>query len=412
MKKHIIKPLLIFCLLLASWCSQAQSAKFISVKGKNLIGTDGKPFLMRGTNLGNWLVPEGYMFKFKNTSSPRLINTALAELMGPEETEAFWAKFLDVYITQADIHFLKSTGMNSIRIPFNYKLFTNEYYLGKSDPNHGFKLLDRVLAWCKQENLYVILDMHCAPGGQTGDNIDDGYGYPFLFDDVASQQLCIDVWRKIAAHYKNETIVLGYDLLNEPIAHYFDATHFNPLLEPLYKRITSAIRAVDKNHILFLGGAQWDSNFKPFGKPFDSKLVYTFHKYWTDPTQAVVQDYIDFSNQYNVPIYVGETGENKDEWVRDFRVMLEKNNIGWHYWPYKKMDNTSGIMSFNQPENYKEVIDYTEKPRSSFEDIRKAAPANRAKLKKAILDILTNAKFENCTANTGYIEALGLKAKK
>ena len=398
-------------MLMAAIKIQAQTRKFISVKGKNIVGVDGKPFLMRGTNLGNWLVPEGYMFKFKNISSPRLINTAFSELMGPEETKAFWKKFLEVYITRADIHYLKNTGMNSIRIPFNYKLFTSEEYLGKSDPNHGFQLLDRVLGWCKQEKLYVILDMHCAPGGQTGDNIDDGYGYPFLFDDAASQQLTLDIWRRIAAHYKNETIVIGYDLLNEPIAHYFDVAHFNPLLEPMYKRITQVIRTVDKNHILFLGGAQWDSNFKPFGKPFDTKLVYTFHKYWTEPTQAVVQDYIDFSNKYNVPVYVGETGENKDEWVKEFRIMLEKNNIGWHYWPYKKMDNTAGIMSFKQPENYDSVIDYTEKQRSSFEDIRKAAPAERAKLKKAIEDVLINARFENCTPNTGYIEALGLKAK-
>jgi endoglucanase len=398
--------------MVAAVNTHAQTGKFISVKGKDVIGADGKPFLMRGTNLGNWLVPEGYMFKFKNISSPRLINTAFSELMGPEETKAFWTKFLEVYITQADIHYLKSTGMNSIRIPFNYKLFTNEEYMGKSDPNHGFKLLDKVLRWCKQEGLYVILDMHCAPGGQTGDNIDDGYGFPFLFDDAASQQMTIDIWRRIAAHYKNETIVMGYDLLNEPIAHYFDAVHFNPLLEPLYKRITQAIRTVDKNHILFLGGSQWDSNFKPFGKPFDDKLVYEFHKYWTDPTQAVVQDYIDFRDKYNVPIYVGETGENKDEWVMQFRLMLEKNNIGWHYWPYKKMDNTSGIMSFNQPTNYQAVIDYTEKSRSSFEEIRKAAPADRAQLKKAIYDIFLNAKFENCKPNVGYIEALGLQVKK
>lgn len=412
MRKNRLRYLAAAVLLLVACFAKAQGKKFITVKGKEIIGADGKPFLMRGTNLGNWLVPEGYMFKFKNISSPRLINTAFSELMGPEETQAFWLKYLDVYITRADIHYLKSLGMNSIRIPFNYKLFTHEQYLGKSDPNHGFELLDRVIGWCKQEGLYVMLDMHCAPGGQTGDNIDDGYGYPFLFEDAASQQLTIDIWKRIAAHYQNETIVMGYDLLNEPIAHYFDVDHFNPLLEPLYKRITQAIRTVDKNHILFIGGAQWDSNFKPFGKPFDSKLVYTFHKYWTDPTVAVVQDYIDFRNKYNVPIYVGETGENKDEWVKTFREMLEKNNIGWHYWPYKKMDNTAGVMSFDKPAGYDAVIEYTEKPRSSFEEIRKAAPKDRAAVKQAIYDVLNQAKFENCKPNTGYIEALGLHAKK
>src|SRR6185503_7829104 len=103
------------------------------------------------------------------------------------------------------------------------------------------------------------------------------------------------------------------------------------LLEPLYKKITAAIRMVDANHLIFYGGAQWDSNFKIFGKPSDSKAVYTFHKYWTAATKDVIQDYIDFSNKYKVPIYCGETGENSDEWVQQFRELLDTEHIGWHY---------------------------------------------------------------------------------
>ena len=238
-----IRGLLLFLLPLNAW---AQNGNFISVKGKEIIGTDHKPFLMRGTNLGNWLVPEGYMFKFTKVSSPRLINEALVELIGPAETALFWKKYQDTYITAADIHFLKASGMNSIRIPFNYRLFTSENYMGQNNLDRGFELLDRVIGWCKQERIYVILDMHCAPGGQTGDNIDDGNGYPFLFKDKNSQQLTIDIWRRIAGHYKNETTIMGYDLLNEPIATYFNADEFNPLLEPLYKQLTAAIRTVDK----------------------------------------------------------------------------------------------------------------------------------------------------------------------
>src|ERR1700710_1541527 len=180
---------------------RAQQSKFIGVSGKEVIDPSGKPFLMRGTSLGNWLVPEGYMFKFKSVNSPRLINEALAELLGPEEVKTFWRKFQDTYITAADIHFLKASGMNSIRIPFNYRIFTTENYMGQNNPNRGFELLDRIISWCKKEGLYVILDMHCAPGGQTGDNIDDGVGYPFLFKSVASQQLAAQIWQKIANHY-------------------------------------------------------------------------------------------------------------------------------------------------------------------------------------------------------------------
>jgi endoglucanase len=388
-----------------SIASPAQS--FFSTKGKNIIGTDGKAFQMKGTNLGNWLVPEGYMFLFQDVSSPRLINQNLTELVGPDEMKTFWKKYLDTYITGADIHYLKKTGMNSIRIPFNYRLFTNENYMGGNDSTRGFKYLDRVINWCKKEKLYVLLDMHCAPGGQTGDNIDDGDGYPFLFDNKENQLQCVNIWKRIAAHYKNETIIIGYDLLNEPIAHYFDKDHFNPLLEPLYKQITKAIRQVDKNHLLFLGGAQWDSNFEPFGAPFDSKLVYTFHKYWTAPTKEVIKDYIDFSNKYNVPIYCGETGENDDAWVETFRKMLDSNTIGWHYWPYKKMENTRGIMQFNKPAYYDSVIAYTTAVKANFGDIRKYRPSNMVEIRKALDGFLENCQFKNCLQNPGYIKALG-----
>jgi aryl-phospho-beta-D-glucosidase BglC (GH1 family) len=409
MNKFIL--LTFFTLLVSAIVVTAQNIAFIDVKGKELIGPDHKPFLMRGTNLGNWLIPEGYMFKFKDINSPRLINEALTEILGPDEVSAFWKKYLDAYTTEADIHYLKTIGVNSIRIPFNYRLFTRANYLGEMNENHGFQLLDRLVGWCKKERIYVILDMHSAPGGQTGDNIDDGYGYPFLFKSKLSQELTIAIWRRIADHYKNEPTVMGYDLLNEPIATYFNAEEFNPYLEPLYKEITKAIRTVDKNHLIILGGAQWDSNFKPFGPPFDSKLVYTFHKYWTDPTKQVIQDYIDFSNKYNVPIYCGETGENTDEWVAAFRKVLEENKIGWHFWPYKKMDNTRGFVTFDVPAGYDSLIAYTEKPRASFEQIRKAAPANREQIKQALDGFLKNCRFENCRVNKGYVGALGLKVE-
>ena len=405
MKNQIKLQVLLFILILPLFAI-AQTNNFITVKGKEIIGVDNKPFLIRGTNLGNWLVPEGYMFKLKTISSPRLIDQAFTELLGPEEAKAFWLKYQDTYITAADIHYLKSTGINSIRVPFNYRLFTYENYLGQNNPDRGFELLDSVIGWCKAEGLYVILEMHCAPGGQTGANIDDGLGYPFLYKSKAMHEQTIAIWTRIAAHYKNETTVMGYDLLNEPIATYFKAEEFNPLLEPLYKEITKAIRSVDNNHILFLGGAQWDSNFKIFGAPFDQKLVYTFHKYWTPTTQDVIQEYIDFRDKYNVPIYCGETGENKDEWVNDFRLLLEKNNIGWHYWPYKKMDNEAGIITFNMPEGYDKIIDYAEKNRQDFDAILKLAPANREEIKKALYGFLNNCKFENCRINKGYVKAL------
>ena len=405
----LLRKISLFTILVTGAITVAHSQTFYSVRGKDILAPNGQPIVLKGTNLGNWLVPEGYMFKFKDINSPRMIDQLIRELVGPSEADAFWKKFLDVYITAEDIRYLKTTGINSIRVPFNYRLFTNEHYMGASDSTRGFLYLDRLISWCKQEELPIILDMHCAPGGQTGDNIDDGYGYPFLFEDEKSQQQCIDIWHRIATRYANEPYVIGYDLLNEPIAHYFDKNYFNPLLEPLYKKITAAIRKADRNHLVFLGGAQWNSNFTPFGPPFDNKLVYSFHKYWTPPTRAVIQDYLDFSNKYNVPLHCGETGENDDAWVQTFRELLDSNRISWHYWPYKKPDNTKGFMNFNLPNGYDSVISYSNQVRKNFEAIRQQRPADRKLIKAALDGFLENSRFKNCYPNKGYIRALGLK---
>jgi endoglucanase len=353
MKKNLIGFLSLLFLVQGSF---AQQANFFSTKGKEIISPDGKPFIMRGTNLGNWLVPEGYMFRLGDVNSARLINQTFSELIGKAEATLFWQKFLDNYITENDINYLSKIGVNSIRVPFNYRLFTYEDYMGANDPQRGFKYFDKLISWCRKAKIYIVLDMHCAPGGQTGDNIDDGYGYPFLFKSSADQHQAAEIWKKIATRYRNERMIIGYDLLNEPIATYFNAADFNPYLEKVYKIITAAIRSVDKNHLIILGGAQWDSNFKPFGRPFDNKLVYTFHKYWTPATQQVIQPYIDFGNKYNVPIYCGETGENRDSWVDSFRVVLESNKIGWHFWPYKKPNNTKGFVQFTTPLEYDSIV--------------------------------------------------------
>lgn len=399
---------LISLLIIFAFISVYPQNDFVSVKGKEFITPDGKPILLKGINLGNWLNPEGYMFHFENVSSFRLIDNTIKELIGADEARKFWKTFRDNYITKEDIHFIKSTGLNHIRVPFNFKFFLVEDH-PEIWLDEGFKRLDDVIQWCKEENLYVVLDLHAAPGGQTGDNIDDSWSYPFIFEDEQAQQTTIALWKKLAERYKDETIVIGYDLLNEPIPHYREnKEELNKLLEPLYKKITSAIREVDNNHIIFVGGAQWNTNFTMFGKPFDKKLAYTFHKYWMPPVQEQIQDYVDFSNKYNVPMWLGESGENEDAWIDSFRVLLETNNIGWCFWPYKKMESTRGVVQFPKTKEWEEIIKYAETPKNNFDEIRKAKPSNEI-INKALSDLLENIKFKNCVVNEGYLKALGVK---
>ena len=414
MKKCVLFLFLLFAVLCTIQASSLKSKNngkpFLKVKGQDIVTPNGESFLIQGINLGNWLNPEGYMFLFKDVSSYRLIDQAFREMVGPDFTEQFWKTFKDNYITREDIAYIKQTGMNSIRLPFHYKLFTDEDYMGLKSNQDGFARVDSIIKWCKAEGLYVILDMHDAPGGQTGDNIDDSYGYPWLFESETSKQLFSEIWKKIADRYKNEPTVLGYDLLNEPIATYFtNKEEINKLLVPVYKRGVEAIRSVDPNHIILLGGAQWNSNFSMFDeKAIDSNMLYTCHRYWCDTLQSNLQDFIDFRNKVNLPLYMGETGENTDEWVGGFRRLMERNNMGWHFWPYKKLEKTSCMVHIKKPANWDLIVEYTQKPRNNFNEIRAARP-DQELVKKAMLELLENIKFAHCIKNQGYIKALGMK---
>lgn len=383
---------------------------FIKTKGSSLVNSKGEQFILKGTNLGNWLVPEGYMFKMDQVNSPYKIDEMLHELIGPDSLNVFWKGFLDNYITHQDIKYLKSIGCNHIRLPFNYKMFTDDLYMGER--NSGFKYLDRLIDWCKEEELYVLLDMHCAPGGQTGDNIDDSYGYPFLFTSKSSQDLMTDIWVKIAERYKNEPIIVGYDIVNEPIAHYYkdQLDVLNHDLFLLYKRIIKEIRVVDKRHTIFLNGSIWSTNFDVFESLVDDNVVYEFHTYWVDVKKEVIQQYLDFRDQHQVPIYIGETGENTDEWVRDFRVLLDNNEVNWCYWPYKKMDNTKGVMNFEQPEGYHLISEYAKSDRSSYKNMRENRP-NIPEVQKALNEYLENSLYKNNFVNKGYTKALGFSVE-
>jgi len=379
-------------------------AGFVHASGAQLVDGSGKPLILRGTNLGNWMEPEGYMFHLGDSAqSTREIEDLTRELIGPENAESFWKAWREKYVTQADLDRLKAMGVNSVRVPIHWKFFTG-------DTAEGFRLLDRLVEWARNDGIYVIIDLHCAPGGQTGANIDDSYGYPWLYLSPEAQQQTIELWRRIAAHYSKDSTVLGYDLLNEPIPHFPQLRRFDGDLEPLYRRMVSAIREVDRNHVVILEGSRWDSDFKVFGKPFDGNAMYSFHKYWTAPDASVIREYLDFRDKYQVPIWLGESGENKDEWIAAFVKTLEENHIGWCFWPYKKMDATSSLVTFDQPAHWDAVIALSKMPGGTGNaEKRIAARPSPEDAQAAFDDLLKKADFASERVNPGYVKALGLR---
>ena len=398
-------------LALLAGCTASRQAEpeqaFMLIEGHDLIAPDGSKFFIRGTNLGNWLNPEGYMFGFSKTNSPRFINEMLCQMVGEDVAADFWQDFKDNYITRADIDFIASTGANTVRLPFHYKLFTDEDYMGRSSGHNGYAHIDSVVSWCRDNGLYLILDMHDAPGGQTGDNIDDSYAYPWLMESPRAQQLFCNIWERIAERYASEPVILGYELINEPIAHYFDAESLNACLEPLHKRAVEAIRRHDNNHIVLLGGPQWNSNFSNFTDwGYDDKIMYTCHRYGGEPTAEAISHFIAFRDSTGLPMYMGEIGHNTDEWQAQFCDVLEDNNIGYTFWPYKKLDG-SCMNGISRPADWDSIVAFAETQRDSYAAIRAARP-DTALARKALREFVENSRFENCTPQKSYIKSIKL----
>src|SRR6185503_6140147 len=137
-RRNLIVFLTFVLLTLSLPFTSLGQSKFVTRRGQELISPDGKPLLLKGINLGNWLLPEGYMFKFKTASSPRMIQSVMNELLGEDEARRFWKAFRENYITREDIRFIKQSGYNSVRVPFNYRLFVSESDQQKLDgPGYG-----------------------------------------------------------------------------------------------------------------------------------------------------------------------------------------------------------------------------------------------------------------------------------
>ena len=413
MKKYLFTLVLLYFTTGLGNAEARTKSRFVHVEGVNLIQPNGERLFIQGTNLGNWLNPEGYMFGFSKTNSAWMIDLLFKEAIGPDGTANFWKQFKDNYITQADIKFIAQQGANTIRLPFNYKLFTDEDYMGLSSQQDGFQRIDQLISWCRQAGLYLILDMHDCPGSQTGDNIDDGYGYPWLFESEQSQQLFCDIWQRIAKRYAKEPVILGYELMNEPIAHYFEnKDELNARLEPLYKRAVKAIRQVDRNHVILLGGARWNSDFFMFNDwTFDNNIMYTCHRYGGDATAEAINDYISFRDKTQLPMYMGEIGHNTNEWQADFVKVMKQANIGYTFWPYKKLDG-SCMMGIQRPELWDSVVvKYSETDRTTYKNLREARP-NQQLFRQQLDEFIRNCRFERCHKQEEYIRSLGMTPRQ
>ncbi|WP_138752075.1 glycoside hydrolase family 5 protein [Paenibacillus sinopodophylli] len=371
---------------------------FLRASGQKLINGDGREIVLRGVGLGSWLLPEGYMWRFPDEGDrPRRIERIIEELVGCEKAAEFWHIYYDRYTSEADIAQMAAEGFNSVRIPINARFLIEEGEELHLRPGR-LELLDRAIGWCRKHSLYAVLDLHGAPGGQTGTNIDDSANdLPELFLNDHNRRLTIQLWRLLAERYKDEWIVAGYDLLNEPLPNWF--AEYNEQIMPLYRDVVQAIREVDDQHMIILEGAHWATDWSIFEERIDDNLMLQFHKYWNNPDTESIQTFLDKREELDVPIYMGEGGENNCDWFTGAFRLYEDHDISWNFWTWKKLDCTNSPCSVNLPKDWQLLIDYMQ-----------GGKLDAQSAERILWAYLDNLAIERCTYHSEVVHALFRRA--
>ena len=334
----------------------------LKTSGKKIVDNQGNEVLLRGMGPGGWLVMEGYMNQSAGIAGPQHeIKSKLIELMGKEKTETFFKEWRKNHFTKRDVDSLSAWGFNSIRIPMHYNLMTLPIEEEPVDGQNtwieeGFTIIDNVLDWAKPHNMYIILDLHAAPGGQgkNADISDYDSTKPSLWESEANQKKTVALWKKIAERYKDNQWIGGYDLINETNWDLPGGT----LLRQLFEQITGAIREVDKDHIIFIEGNDYANNYTGLTPPWDDNMVYSFHKYWSTVNDDDLDWITPLRETHNVPLWMGESGENSNTWYTNFISLLEKKDIGWAWWTIKKVGDIDSPFSVDLNSGYQKVLDY------------------------------------------------------
>ena len=329
------------------------SNDFLKVNGTQIRKQKGTGDIvyLRGTNAGGWLVQEDWMNP-TNASDQKTMMTTLANRFGTSKRDELVSTYENNYWTTQDFDNCAEMGMSVIRLPFTYMNLCDDNGNLKSN---AFDRLDWFVQNCSQRGMYVILDMHGAFGSQNGmdhsGEINDGKQ---LYYNQSNKDKTLNLWKKIAEHFKGNPAVAAYDILNEPG---IKAAATYSLHWDFYNEIYNTIRSKDSNHIIIMESC-WDADNLPKPSQYGWKNVaYEYHYYpWNAQNSSDAQkSYFsgkvsDIANHnYGVPTFVGEFTcfEQEEGWKA---AMSTFNGQGWHWttWSYKVTGNSSwGIYNHN-----------------------------------------------------------------
>ncbi len=358
-------------LLLIAITTSGFGQGFLRAEGKYIVDEKGSKIILRGMGLGGWMLQEGYMFRLGGIGQQHRIKAKIADVVGADKAEQFYNEWLLNHTTKTDVDSMAAWGFNSIRLPMHYNLYTlpveKEPVAGQNTwLTKGFAITDSLLAWCKANKMYLILDLHATPGGQGNDLAisDRDTTKPSLWQSDANQQKTIALWKKLAQRYANEPYIGGYDIINEPNWGFEDPKDFrgtaekkNEPLRKLMMDITKAIREVDTKHLIIIEGNGFGNNYNSILPTWDSNMELSFHKYGNFNTEGAIKSFLNLRDKYNVPIWMGESGENSNNWFTHAIQLVESNGIGWAWWQEKKM-GINNPLEIVVPSGYDKLVKY------------------------------------------------------
>jgi len=375
---------------------------FLHADGKRIVTGEGENVILRGIGTGNWMLQEGYMMQSSGVAGTQhKFREKLIETIGEVKTDSFYSVWLANHFTRSDVDSMASWGFNSVRVAMHYKWFTlpieDEPISGEQTwLDKGFTMIDSLLDWCEDNNMYLILDMHGAPGGQgaNADISDYDPSKPSLWESQENKDKTVALWHKLAERYSEKEWIGGYDLINETNWTFPEGN--NSQMRTLFTRITDSIRAVDPNHLIIIEGNSWANDYSGLTPPWDSNMAYSFHKYWTFNNANSLGWVTSMRDQHNVPLWLGESGENSNTWFRNLINLCETQNIGWSWWPVKK-PGINNVLRVDVNEDYTRLI----------ENWKGNGPLlSEEEAFQAVLKFADNHRIENCHFQPDVVDAM------
>jgi len=386
---------ILYLILMVQCFAIVNAEGILKTQGRIITDANNKEILFKGFGLGGWLVLEGYMWNcnIEHASTTRMENS-IVDLIGETKKEEFFNLYRNNYITEKEISLLSDKGFTALRVPLHYRDFSPVFgqFISK-----GFEILDPLIELCRQYNIYLILDMHAAPGAQNNSDFSDSElnGEAELFTDINNQLWLASTWRYIAEYYSDEPVIGGYDLLNEPARW-----GISDILRSIYERTIDSIRTVDDDHIVIIEGNWYGNDHTGLFPPFDDNMIYSFHHYVggsTDTTTMYRQYRTDISVEYDVPLWVGEFGENSNYWGHNIKNFFERNDIGWSWWNFKSVERISSLFSYDITDEYQILIDYWQGSGTKPDTITAY---------NGLMSMANSIQFDLCSFNSGLSRAL------